>query len=169
MQESRGESPEEGEVMAEMRRVTAIRNGTVVDHIPSGYAMQVISILGIATDRATPVSLVMNVPSDKLGRKDVLKIEDRELDQEDLDRLALIAPAASIAIIRNHAVAEKMKVELADDLLNIARCSFSNCITKNNHEPLPQRMRVVSRDPLEVRCYYCGRGQEIDELIENII
>ncbi|GIS50006.1 MAG: hypothetical protein Ct9H90mP24_2980 [Methanobacteriota archaeon] len=102
--------------MTEMRRVTAIRNGTVVDHIPSGNAMQVIRILRIDTDRATPVSLVMNVPSDKLGRKDVLKIEDRELDQEDLDRLALIAPLASIAIIRNHAVAEKMKVELADDL-----------------------------------------------------
>ena len=155
--------------MSEMRRVTAIRNGTVVDHIPSGYAMQVISILRINTDRATPVSLVMNVPSDKLGRKDVLKIEDMELDQEDLDRLALIAPSASIAIIRNHAVAEKMNVELADDLLNIAKCSFSNCITKNDREPLPQRMKVVSRDPLEVRCYYCGRGQEIDELIENII
>ena len=155
--------------MSEMRRVTAIRNGTVVDHIPSGYAMQVIRILRINTDRATPVSLVMNVPSDKLGRKDVLKIEDRELDQEDLDRLALIAPAASIAIIRNHAVAEKMRVELADDLLNIAKCSFSNCITKSPREPLPQRMKVVSREPLEVRCYYCGKGQEIDELIGNII
>jgi aspartate carbamoyltransferase regulatory subunit len=155
--------------MSEMRRVTAIRNGTVVDHIPSGNAMQVIRILRINTDRATPVSLVMNVPSDKLGRKDVLKIEDRELDQEDLDRLALIAPEASIAIIRNHAVAEKMNVELADDLLNIAKCTFSNCITKNHREPLPQRMKVVSREPLEVRCYYCGRGQEVDELIENII
>ncbi|MFL2974908.1 MAG: aspartate carbamoyltransferase regulatory subunit [Candidatus Thalassarchaeaceae archaeon] len=155
--------------MSEMRRVTAIRNGTVIDHIPSGNAMQVIRILRINTDRATPVSLVMNVPSDKLGRKDVLKIEDRELDQEDLDRLALISPAASIAIIRNHAVAEKMNVELADDLLNIAKCSFSNCITKNHREPLPQRMKVVSREPLEIRCYYCGRGQEINELIENII
>ena len=155
--------------MSEMRRVTAIRNGTVIDHIPSGNAMQVIRILRINTDRATPVSLVMNVPSDKLGRKDVLKIEDRELDQEDLDRLALIAPAASIAIIRNHVVAEKMNVELADDLLNIAKCSFSNCITKNQREPLPQRMKVVSREPLEVRCYYCGRDQEIDELVENII
>ena len=155
--------------MSEMRRVTAIRNGTVVDHIPSGYAMQVIRILRINTERATPVSLVMNLPSDKLGRKDVLKIEDRELDQEDLDRLALIAPAASIAIIRNHAVAEKMRVELGDDLVNFAKCSFSNCITKSYREPLPQRMKVVSREPLEVRCYYCGRGQEIDELIGNII
>jgi aspartate carbamoyltransferase regulatory subunit len=119
--------------------------------------------------RTTPVSLVMNVPSDKLGRKDVLKVEDRELNQEELDRLALIAPTASIAIIRNHAVAEKLKVELADDLINIASCSFSNCITKNVREPLPQRLRVISRDPLEVRCYYCGRDQDLEELIENII
>ncbi len=155
--------------MTEMRRVTAIRKGTVVDHIPAGHALQVIQMLRIDMTRTTPVSLVMNVPSDKLGRKDVLKVEDRELSQEELDRLALIAPTASIAIIRNHAVAEKLKVELADDLINIASCSFSNCITKNAREPLPQRLRVISRDPLEVRCYYCGRGQDPEELIENII
>ena len=155
--------------MTEMRRVTAIRNGTVVDHIPAGHALQVIQMLRINMTRTTPVSLVMNVPSDKLGRKDVLKVEDRELNQEELDRLALIAPTASIAIIRNHAVAEKLKVELADDLINIASCSFSNCITKNAREPLPQRLRAISRDPLEVRCYYCGRDQDLEELIENII
>ena len=155
--------------MTEMRRVTAIRNGTVVDHIPAGHALQVIQMLRINMTRTTPVSLVMNVPSDKLGRKDVLKVEDRELNQEELDRLALIAPTASIAIIRNHAVAEKLKVELADDLINIASCSFSNCITKNAREPLPQRLRVISRDPLEVRCYYCGCDQNLEELIENII
>ena len=155
--------------MSEMRRVTAIRNGTVIDHIPTGRAMQVIKILRIDTTRATPISLVMNVPSDKLGRKDVLKIEDRELNQEDLDRLALISPAASIAIIRNHTVAEKMDVELSKDLVNIARCSFSNCITKNDREPLPQRLRVVNHEPVEVRCYYCGKNQNIEELIENIL
>jgi len=155
--------------MTGMRRVTAIRNGTVIDHIQAGHALQVIRMLRIDTSRSTPVSLVMNVPSDKLGRKDVLKIEDRELNQEELDRLALIAPAASIAIIRNHAVAEKLKIELAEDLINIASCSFSNCITENTHEPLPQRLRVISQDPLEVRCYYCGRGQNLEDLIENIL
>ena len=155
--------------MAEMRRVTAIRNGTVIDHIPAGHALQVIQMLHIDMTRSTPVSLVMNVPSDKLGRKDVLKIEDRELNEEQLDRLALIAPAASIAIIRNHALAEKLRVELADDMVNVARCSFSNCITKNAREPLPQRLSVISQDPLEVRCYYCGRGQDLEEVINNII
>ena len=155
--------------MSEMRRVTAIRNGTVVDHIPSGNAMQVIRILSIDTDRATPVSLVMNVPSDKLGRKDVLKVEDRELNQEDLDRLALIAPNASIAIIRNHVVAEKMQVKLPDNLTNVAKCSFWNCITQNDREPLPQKMRVTSRDPLAIRCYYCGRNQEVNDIIQSLI
>jgi len=156
-------------MMTEMRRVTAIKNGTVIDHIPSGHALQVIRMLKIDVASATPVSLVMNVPSDKLGRKDVLKIEDRELSQEELDRLALIAPEASIAIIRNYAVAEKMMVELADYLENIASCSFTNCITMNDREPLPQRLIVVSKDPIEVRCYYCGKGQEMEDLIENLL
>tara|TARA_B100000073_G_scaffold297471_1_gene262569 strand:+ start:846 stop:1313 length:468 start_codon:yes stop_codon:yes gene_type:complete len=155
--------------MSEMRRVTAIRNGTVIDHIPAGYALQVIRMLRMDMNISTPVSLVMNVPSDKIGRKDVLKIEDRELNQEELDRLAIIAPAASIAIIRNHVVSGKLKVELSGELINIASCSFSNCITKADREPLPQRMKVVNQKPLEIRCYYCGKGQSLEELIENII
>jgi len=112
---------------------------------------------------------VMNVPSAKLGRKDVLKIEDRELSQEELDRLALIAPAASISIIRNYSVAEKMQADLGEELVNIARCSFWNCITQNSHEPLPHKLRVANIDPLEIRCSYCGRGQDMDEIVENIL
>ena len=155
--------------MSEMRRVTAICNGTVIDHIPSGRAIQVIRMLRIDTSRSNPVSLVMNVPSDKMGRKAVLKIEDLELSQEELDRLALISPQASVAIIRNYGVAEKRVVELNEELVNVARCTFWNCITQNEREPLPQKLRVVSRDPIEVRCYYCGRGQNMEEIIENIL
>ena len=126
-------------------------------------------MLRIDTSRSNPVSLVMNVPSDKMGRKDVLKIEDLELSQEELDRLALISPQASVAIIRNYGVAEKRVVELNEELLNVARCTFWNCITQNMMELLPQMLRVVSRDPIEVRCYYCGRGQNMEEIIENIL
>ena len=110
----------------------------------------------------------MNVPSDKLGRKDVLKIEDRSWTRG-LGQACSDSTAASIAIIRNHAVAEKMKVELADDLVNIAKCSFWNCITKNDREPLPQRMRVTSRDPLQVGAITVDVGKKSDELIENIL
>ena len=84
---------------AEMRRVTAICNGTVIDHIPGGQSLQVLRMLKLDSGRSNPISLVMNVPSDKLGRKDVLKIEDRELVQEELDRLAIIASEASIACL----------------------------------------------------------------------
>ena len=126
-------------------------------------------MLRIDTNRSNPVSLVMNVPSDKMGRKDVLKIEDLELNQEELDRLALISPNASVAIIRNYGVAEKRVVELADELVNVARCTFSNCITQNDREPLPQKLRVVSRDPIEIRCYYCGKGQSMEAIVENVL
>ena len=155
--------------MNEMRRVTAICNGTVVDHVPAGRAIQVLRMLRLNIGRSNPISLVMNVPSAKLGRKDVLKIEDRELSQEELDRLALIAPAASISIIRNYSVAEKMQADLGEELVNIARCSFWNCITQNSHEPLPHKLRVANVDPLEIRCSYCGRGQDMDEIVENIL
>ena len=83
-----------------MRRVTAIRNGTVIDHIPAGQALRVLKLLNITDQTAVPVSLVMNVPSKKMGAKDIVKVEDRELTQAELDRLALVASEASVAIIR---------------------------------------------------------------------
>ena len=114
-----------------MRRVTAIRNGTVIDHIPSGQAMRVLEMLGIGRATAVPVSLVMNVPSKKMGSKDIIKVEDRELTQPELDRLALVAPDARVAIIRAYSVAEKLTINLGDEVVNVVRCTFSNCITTN--------------------------------------
>ena len=155
--------------MSEMRRVTAICNGTAIDHIPSGHALQVLKMLRLDTGRSNPISMVMNVPSGKMGRKDVLKIEDRELNQEELDRLALIAPKASVAIIRNYHVAEKRNIELGSELINIVRCSFSNCITQNSRAPLPHKIKIISVDPLVLRCSYCGKNQDIDQIVDFII
>ena len=152
-----------------MRRVTASQNGTVIDHIPAGSSLSVLGMLGLLDSRSTPISLVMNVPSKKLGRKDVIKVEDRELTQEELDRLAIIGSNASVAIIRDFRVAEKRTVELGSELVNIARCSFSNCITANPREPLPHRLVVRSAEPMELRCAYCGRIQELDVLINHLI
>jgi len=152
-----------------MRRVTAIRNGTVVDHIPSGQALRVLEMLGIGGKSSVPVSLVMNVPSKKMGAKDIIKVEDRELTQTELDRLALVAPDAHVAIIRAYSVAEKLTINLGTEVLNVVRCTFSNCITTNLREPLPHRLKVISRDPLHIRCHYCGPPQDLDELIKNVL
>ena len=155
--------------MSEMRRVTAICNGTAIDHIPSGHALQVLKMLRLDVGRSNTISMVMNVTSEKMGRKDVLKNEDRELNQEELDRLALIAPKASVAIIRNYHVAEKRTIELGSELINIVRCSFSNCITQNSREPLPHKLKIISAEPMEIRCSYCGKNQDINEIVEFII
>ena len=152
-----------------MRRVTAIRNGTVIDHIPNGQALRVLDMLGISGSTSVPVSLVMNVPSKKMGSKDIIKVEDRELTQSELDRLALVALDAHVAIIRAYSVAEKLTINLGEEVTNVVRCMMSNCITTNLREPLPHRLKVVSKDPLEIRCHYCGRPQDIDELVNNVL
>ena len=152
-----------------MRRVTAIRNGTVIDHIPAGHAMRVLEMLGINKSSSVPVSMVMNVPSKKKGTKDIIKVEDRELTQDELNRLALVAPDAHVAIIRSYVVAEKLTIELGDEVTNVVRCTFSNCITTNHMEPLPHRLKVLSREPLELRCHYCGRPQDLEELVRNVV
>ena len=152
-----------------MRRVTAIRNGTVIDHIPSGHAMRVLEMLAVDESTSVPVSMVMNVPSKKMGTKDIIKVEDRELNQDELNRLALVAPDARVAIIRAYRVAEKMTIELGDEVTNVVRCTFSNCITTNPREPLAHRLKVMSREPLELRCHYCGRPQDLEELIHNLL
>ena len=152
-----------------MRRVTAIKNGTVIDHIPSGQALKVLELLNLSGDTSVPVSLVMNVPSKKMGAKDIIKVEDRELTQSELDRLALVAPDSSIAIIRAYSVAEKLNVNLGDEVINVVRCTFSNCITQNPREPLPHRLKVIRTAPLAMRCHYCQRPQDLDELVLNLL
>tara|TARA_Y100000589_G_scaffold44818_1_gene37733 strand:- start:34 stop:510 length:477 start_codon:yes stop_codon:yes gene_type:complete len=152
-----------------MRRVTAIKNGTVIDHIPSGQALKVLELLNLSGDTSVPVSLVMNVPSKKMGAKDIIKVEDRELTQSELDRLALVAPDSSIAIIRAYSVAEKLNVNLGEEVRNVVRCTFSNCITQNPREPLPHRLRVAKTAPLTLRCHYCERPQDLNKLIRNLI
>ena len=152
-----------------MRRVTAIRNGTVIDHIPSGQAMKVLEMLGVQSSSTVPVSMVMNVPSKKMGTKDIIKVEDRELTQDELNRLALVAPEAHVAIIRAYSVAEKLTINLGEEVVNVARCTFSNCITTNPREPLPHRLKVRGTEPLDLRCHYCGRPQDLDDLVHNLL
>ncbi|MAV07464.1 MAG: aspartate carbamoyltransferase regulatory subunit [Euryarchaeota archaeon] len=152
-----------------MRRVTAIQNGTIIDHVPAGSSLKILGMLGLLDNRSTPISFAMNVPSKKLDRKDVMKVEDRELTQQELDRLAIIAPDASVSIIRDYRVVEKRTVELGDELTNVARCSYSNCIMNNPREPLPHRILVHSRNPLELRCAYCGKTQSVDDIVNHLI
>lgn len=139
-------------------KVAPIRNGTVIDHITAGQALNVLKILGVNENNIdSTVSVALHVPSKKeMGWKDVVKVEDRELYPNDVDKIALIAPDATIGIIRDYFVAEKYKVTLKDTIVGLARCSNPNCIT-NMGEPVEPQFAVISREPPTLRCVYCDR------------
>ena len=140
-------------------RVTPIRNGTVIDHIDCGQALKVLRIIGITDSVRSTVSVLLHVPSKKDGWKDVIKVEDRELDTKEVDKISLIAPKATINIIRDFNVAEKFNVKLPDVAKGIVRCGNPNCIT-NMDEPVETEIIVESKDPIVLRCLYCDRIQE---------
>lgn len=133
-------------------RVSKIRDGTVIDHVTAGQALNVLAVLGIDGDEGFGVSIGMNVPSDTLGRKDIVKVEGRELSQSEVDIISLLAPEATVNIVREFDVIEKNRVERPERVVGLLRCPNRNCIT-NADEPVVSTFRVVDDG---VRCEYCG-------------
>lgn len=131
--------------------ISPIRNGTVIDHITAGEALNVLKILGITGSTGECLSIATNVASGKMERKDIVKIENRELVKEEVDRIALIAPRAGINIIRDFEVVEKKGVKIPDRLEGVVRCPNPGCIT-NTSEPVKSVFYVV---PQGIRCRYC--------------
>jgi aspartate carbamoyltransferase regulatory subunit len=134
-------------------RVRPIKHGTVIDHITAGQALNVLRILGISGTSTAVVSVAMNVPSGVMGLKDIVKVEDRELKEEEVDRISLIAPNATINIIRDFEVIEKYKVDLPGRLEGVVKCDNPNCIS-NTSEPVISKF-AVNKKPVELRCIYC--------------
>lgn len=146
-------------------KVQPIRNGTVIDHIAPGRAISVLRILGMPRPAWTStITAAMNVPSSR-GRKDILKIEDRELDTGEVNKISLIAPNASINIVREYEVVRKERVQLPDKVSGLVKCPNPNCVT--NHEPVKSSFLVVEREPLHLRCGYCDR--EVADVAEHIV
>ncbi len=144
-------------------RVKKIREGTVIDHISAGNALSVLHILGMTGRQDNVVSIAMNVPSKKLGRKDIVKVEERTLNAEEVDKIALIAPRATINIVNNYAVAAKQKTRLPKVIRGIVRCDNISCVS-NSSEPIESTFSVEHEDPLRLRCYYCNRIMEKDDV-----
>lgn len=148
-------------------RVRKIRNGTVIDHITDGMALKVLKILGICGEEDNIVSVVMHVPSEKIGRKDIVKVEGKELDSREVDKIALISPSATINIVRDYKIVKKEKVKLPEVIEGFPRCVNPNCVT-NSGEPVNPRFRVEEQNPLLIRCEYCGRSMGAEEILRNL-
>ena len=144
--------------------ISKIRDGVVIDHIPAGRALLVLRLLGISGREGFRVALVMNVESRKLGTKDIVKIEGRELTKDELNLIALIAPTATVNIIRDYEVVSKFKVSIPDVIEGLLKCKNPRCITNQQREPIRSRFRVISREPLKLVCEYCGTIHELGDI-----
>ena len=138
--------------------ISKIKDGTVIDHINSGMALMVLRILGISSGTKEPVSMAMNVPSKKMGKKDIVKVEGKFINEDELNRIALIAPGATINLIENYEIRKKFRVVLPEFVEGIIKCPNSNCISNAGREPIKSKFHV-SRDgeAIVARCHYCGR------------
>jgi aspartate carbamoyltransferase regulatory subunit len=145
--------------------VRRIKEGTVIDHITAGRALRVLDILGIKGEADSVVTLAMNVPSHKLGRKDIVKIEGRFLSADETNKIALIAPHATINIVRSFRVVQKRKVELPEEFVNIFKCPYPTCISNLSAEPIAPILIVIRAERPRLRCFYCSRIIEVEEVI----
>lgn len=133
--------------------VAALRNGTVIDRIPSSALFKAVKILGIEKlDKH--VTIGNNLDSKKLGTKGIIKVADTFFPDDVINRIALIAPTAKINIINDFEVVEKSSVTLPQTIVGIVKCDNPKCIT--NNEPMRTRFTVVDRDDVTIRCHYCG-------------
>lgn len=147
-------------------KVKRIKNGTVIDHITGGQALNVLQIIGVHKEYPKAVlTVAMNVPSKKMGTKDIVKVEGRELKADEVDKISLISPNASINIIREFEVKEKKDVSLPKTVEGVLKCDNPNCIT--NFEATITIFAVEEPSPIKLRCSFCERTMSEREIIKQ--
>jgi aspartate carbamoyltransferase regulatory subunit len=147
-------------------RASKIKDDTVIDHISGGYALEVIRILGITGREKRVMTIAINVPSEHLQVKDIVKIEGRALNSREVNKIALVAPHATINIVRDYAVVEKLEVKLPPVIEDIIKCTNPMCIS-NSNEPVGAKFYVEKEEPLQLRCHYCGYILEKADVLQQ--
>lgn len=145
--------------MSEVRKelkVSAIENGTVIDHIPADVVSQVMRILKLE-EIERPVLIAANLSSKKLGKKGIIKVTDKFFESNEINKIALVAPNATLIVIKDYEVVYKKSVELPKTIKQFVKCVNPNCIT--NHENFDSKFDVHYTEDNEVKlhCHYCEK------------
>ncbi len=143
-------------------QVAALKNGTAIDHIPSDQVFKVVSLLGLEKIQ-NPITIGNKLESRKMGQKGIIKIADKFFEEEEINRIALVAPNVVLNIIRDYRVVEKKRVVLPDIINDIVKCKNPKCIT--NNEPMPTRFKVMDCNKIELNCLYCDIKIDKDDII----
>jgi aspartate carbamoyltransferase regulatory subunit len=143
--------------------VRRIKDGTVIDHIEGGKGLKVLEALGIDGKDGEVITIALNVPSGKFNKKDIIKVENRYLEDYDTNKLAVISPKATVNIIKDYKLVEKRRVALPNKIEKIFRCSNPDCIT-NSSEHIESVMDVIDKNVLVLKCKYCTRVLDVNQL-----
>ena len=143
-------------------QVAALENGTAIDHIPSCQLFKVASLLGLDKMDNT-ITIGNNLHSNKMGNKGMIKIADKFFKEDEINRIALVAPNVMLNIIRDYEVVEKKTVVLPDELIGLVKCNNPKCIT--NNEPMATRFHVIDKEKGTIKCHYCERKINKEDIV----
>ena len=146
--------------------VRRIKEGTVIDHIDEGKGLQVLDALRIDGKDGSLITIALYVPSGKSKKKDIIKVENKFLKDDDTNKIAVIAPKATINIIKNYKLIEKRRVALPNEIDRIFRCSNPDCIT-NSTEHIESIMYLIDKEAMILKCRYCARILDVNEIRYN--
>jgi aspartate carbamoyltransferase regulatory subunit len=135
--------------------VSALENGTVLDHIPADNVYKALDILNLKGVESQ-ITIGINLASKIYGRKGIIKIADKFFEDEELNKLALIAPKATVNIIRDFKVVEKKKITMPKEIIGIAKCMNPKCVT--NHQPNKTRFTTIEKsNEISLLCHFCEK------------
>lgn len=148
--------------MGKELQVAALENGTAIDHIPTSAVFKVVSLLQLQK-LSNRITIGNNLKSNKMKSKGIIKVADKFFREDELNRIALVAPNVNLNIIRNWEVAEKRKVVLPDEIVEIMKCNNPKCIT--NNEPMKTRFHVIDKEKVVLQCHYCELKIQKEEVV----
>ena len=144
-------------------KVSAIQNGTVIDHIPASNVFQVIKMLNLHKSQEQ-ILFGTNLDSEKFGKKGIIKVRNTYFASDEINKIALVAPSATLIVIKDYKVVEKRDVQIPDGVKKIVKCVNPNCIT--NHEKITTQFDVIkNEDILKVRCHYCEKTTSKENMV----
>lgn len=145
--------------------VTAIENGTVIDHIEPGMGVKMIGLLELVNHHKR-ITVALNLPSKTHGKKDLIKLEDRILTEQEFDLIAIFAPNATMNLIRDYEVKKKFKVKIPDEIDNYFICPNKCCVTKQIDSPT--HFYVIKKPKkIHLKCYYCSKESTLNDLVSQ--
>jgi len=141
--------------------VRAIKEGTVIDHIPANALFKVVSILKLDT-LDTMITIGNSLGSNKLGKKGIIKLSKVFFQDDEINKISLVAPCAKLNIIKEYDVVEKKVVDIPDEIIGLVKCVNPKCIT--NNEKVNTRFEVVSKSEVKLKCHYCEKITDQDNI-----